>query len=108
MPFITFIYKIGNNPKIYYGKYVCDSISDDHEGLDNEIKPALIEGLNKYRQKRGLTKIKTWVFIGILSFSSNEYIPMFSTNSEIKVFDFYFTTHIYHPNETFINGKLVI
>ena len=38
MPFITFIYRIGNNNKVFYGKYVCDYISDDHDGLDNEIK----------------------------------------------------------------------
>ena len=38
MPFITFIYKVGKNHKTYYGKYCFDYISDDHEGLDNEVK----------------------------------------------------------------------
>ena len=42
MPFITFIYKVGKNPKIYYGKYCIDYISDDHDGLDNEVKYTLI------------------------------------------------------------------
>ncbi len=38
MPFITFIYKVGKNYKTYYGKYCFDYISDDHEGLDNEVE----------------------------------------------------------------------
>ena len=51
MSFITFIYKVGKNYKTYYGKYCFDYISDDHEGLDNEVKDILITGLNKYRKK---------------------------------------------------------
>ena len=34
MPFITFIYRIENTEKIFYGKYFCDNISNNHEGLD--------------------------------------------------------------------------
>jgi hypothetical protein len=34
---ITFIYKIKNVNKTFYGKYITDYMSDDHEGLDNEI-----------------------------------------------------------------------
>ena len=46
MPFITFIYKVGKNYKTYYGKYCFNSISDEYEGLDNEVKDILIKGLN--------------------------------------------------------------
>jgi hypothetical protein len=38
MPFITFIYRVGKNQKTYYCKYCSDYISDDHEGLDIEVK----------------------------------------------------------------------
>ena len=38
-----------NTEKIFYGKYICNYISDDHEGLDNEIKPTIINGINEYR-----------------------------------------------------------
>jgi hypothetical protein len=102
--FITFIYKIGNNKKTYYGKYVCDYISDDHEGLDDEIESTVIDGINLYRKQKGLQKLKKQIYIGILSFSSNKYIPTYSTNKEIKCFDFY---HKYfnHNSETYINGK---
>jgi hypothetical protein len=99
MTFITFIYKVGKNNKTYYGKYCSDYISDDHEGLDNEVKYALIKGLNDYRKKNNNQKIK----IGILSFSSNNIIPTYSSNNEIKCFDFY---HDY-DNKIYINGKLV-
>ena len=46
MPFITFIYKIGSNNKTYFGKYITDYISDEHEGLDLVIKPYLLDGIN--------------------------------------------------------------
>lgn len=103
MPFISFIYKIGKNPKTYYGKYCVDDISDDHNGLDNEVKYILKKSLNEYRKQNNMQKIKSKIMIGILSFSSNNIIPTYSTNNEIKCFDFYKT----YDNQTFINGKLV-
>ena len=97
MPFITFIYKVGKNHKTYYGKYCTDYISDDHNGLDNEVRHTLIDALNQYRKK------KTKIMIGVLSFSSNNDIPTYSTNNEIRCFDFY---HDYN-NKIYINGKLI-
>jgi len=105
MPFITFIYRIGNNRKHFYGKYVCDEMSDDHDGLDNEIMPVLIDGINKYRKQRGLSDKK--ISLGILSFSANGCIPTFSTDNEIKCFDFYHKEFIYRENETYVNGRLI-
>ena len=102
MPFITFIYKVGKNYKTYYGKYCFDYISDDHEGLDNEVKDILIKGLNKYRKKNN-QKLKTKIIIGILSFSSNDIIPTYSSDDEIKCFDFYYND----DNKIYINGKLI-
>lgn len=102
MPFITFIYKIGKNPKTYYGK-ILDDISDDHEGLDNEVRYILKEGLNKYRKKNNIQKIKSKIMIGVLSLSANQIIPTYSTNDEIKCFDFYKNYH----GDIYINGKLI-
>jgi len=108
MPFISFIYRIGNNKKIYYGKYVFDYISDDHEGLDNEIKFDVTDGINKYRTQNGLEKLNKKIKIGILSFSKNEYIPTYSSDEEIECFDFYYR-YIKNQNkiEIYINGKIV-
>ena len=107
MPFITFIYKIGKNYKTYYGKYCFDYISDDHDGLDNEVKYILIKGLNDYRKKNNMQELKTKhmkkIIIGILSFSSNNIIPTYSTDNEIKCFDFYYN----YDNKIYINGKLM-
>jgi predicted secreted protein len=103
MPFITFIYKVGKNYKTYYGKYCFDYISDDHEGLDNELKDILIKGLNEYRKKNNIKKLKSKIIIGILSFSSNNIIPTFSSDNEIKCFDFYYN----YDNNIYINGKLI-
>ena len=103
MPFITFIYKVGKNPKTYYGKYCFDYISDDHEGLDNEVKYILKQGLNQYRKQNNIQKIKSKLMIGILSFSSNKNIPTYSTNNEIKCFDFYKND----DGQIYINGKLI-
>jgi hypothetical protein len=103
MPFITFIYKVGKNYKTYYGKYCFDYISDDHEGLDNEVKDILIKALNEYRKKYNIQKLKSKIIIGILSFSSNRIIPTYSTDNEIKCFDFYYN----YDNKIYINGKLI-
>ncbi len=95
--FITFIYKIDS--KIYFGKYVTDYISPDHNGLDNIIMPLLQRGLNNVDIK-----------IGILSLSDVIHLPFtpsYATDNEIHTFDFYckmenFAISIY------INGELVI
>jgi len=104
MPFITFIYKVGKNYKTYYGKYCFDYISDDHEGLDEEVKYILKKGLNEYRQKNNIKKLKSkHIIIGILSFSSNQIIPIYSSDNEIKCFDFYYN----YDDKIYINGKLI-
>ena len=103
MPFITFIYKVGKNTKTYYGKYCSDYISDDHEGLDNEVKHILKQSLNQYRKQHNIQNIKSKLIIGILSFSSNENTPTYSTNNEIQCFDFYKN----YDEQIYINGKLI-
>ena len=104
MGFITFIYRIENNPNIYFGKYCFDYISDDHEGLDNEVKYILKKGLNKFRKNNGLNKLKSKkINIGILSFSCDQIIPIYSSEKEINCFDFYYT----YEDNIFINGNLI-
>jgi len=104
MPFITFIYRIGNNKKTYYGKYTTNYISDDHEGLDDEIIPIIIDGLNKYRNKRNFPKISK-IYVGIMSFSISENIPTYSSDKEISCFDFYYKN--YKESKLYINGNLI-
>jgi len=102
MPFITFIYKIRQNT--YYGKYMTNCISDDHEGLDTVVRPYLVNGLNKFRKQNNLSKLKTKVKIGIISLSTNNIIPTYSSDAEKKVFDFYCEDFNYNP-QIYINGK---
>jgi len=102
MSFITFIYTIGKNNKKYYGKYCFDYMSDDHGGLDMEVKNILTKGLNEYRTKNNMKKLKSKINLGILSFSSNDVIPTFSTHNEIKCFDFYCSY-----DNIYVNGRLV-
>jgi hypothetical protein len=103
MPFITFIYKVGKNYKTYYGKYCVDYLSDDHDGLDNEVKYILTKGINEYRKKNNIQELKSKIIIGILSFSSNDTIPTYSNDDEIKCFDFYYS----YDNKIYINGTLI-
>ena len=103
MPFIPFIYRVGKNPKTYYGKCCFDYISDDHEGLDNEVRYILKQGINEYRKQNNIQKIKSKIEIGILSLSANAIIPTNSTNDEIKCFDFYKN----YDGQMYINGKLI-
>lgn len=107
MPFISFIYRIGKNKKTYYGKYVTDDVSDDHEGLDNEVKYSLINGVNEYRKQKGLSPLKTkTLYVGVISFSNNKYIPTYSSSQEIKCFDFYMINQNY-KGERYVNGELI-
>jgi hypothetical protein len=107
MPFITFIYRIENTEKIFYGKYVCDDVSNNHEGIDIEIKPIVINGINEYRNQKGLNKLDKKVFLGILSFSENRHTYIYSSDEEIKCFDFYYI-NCYDTSKTYINGKFII
>ena len=107
MPFITFIYRIENTEKIFYGKYVCDYVSNNNEELDIEIKPVVINGINEYRNQKGLNKLDKNVFIGILSFSENRHTYIYSSDEEIECFDFYYI-NCYDTSKTYINGKFII
>ena len=89
MAFITFIYRIGNSKHTFYGKYVCDYVSDDHEGLDLEVESALTHGINKYRTQKGQEPLSDAIRIGIMSYSANEIVPVYSSEKEIQWFDFY-------------------
>ena len=106
MPFITFIYKIGK--RNYYGKYVFDYMSDDHEGLDDQILPLVVDGINRFRAQKGLSPLD-YIKIGILSFSVDDYIPCYSTDKEYECFDFYYDVDYYNRNKKlYVNGKQVI
>jgi len=112
MSFITFIYRINNDPKIYYGKYVTDYISKEHEGLDLVVKYDLIDGLNKHRFQKNDLYLNEFEYddsnikVGILSYSYENYIPCYSTDSEIECFDFYEICH-YFQKKIYVNGKLL-
>jgi hypothetical protein len=107
MTFISFIYKIIGDNTRYYGKYCFHYISDDHEGLDLEVKTILKCGLNSHRVKNGLPKLKSKdICIGVLSFSRNEYIPTYSTEEEIKCFDFYCLSYNNETIKYYIGGVL--
>jgi len=67
------------------------------------VKYILKESLNIYRKQNNLPKIKSKIMIGIMSFSSNKYIPTFSTNDEIKCFDFYKK----YDGNIYVNGKMI-
>jgi hypothetical protein len=102
--FITFIYRVGKSPKTYYGKYYGSDISDDHEGLDTEVIHCLCQGLNKYRSMNDMPKLSlNAVVVGVLSFSRDQYIPTYSSEKEIRCFDFYKDD----KNRIYINGKLI-
>ena len=105
--FITFIYRIENNPKTYFGKYNTDYISDDHEGLDKEVLPDLLNGINIYREQKNLQQLKkNQVKVGILSCSTNSNYLNYSTKKEIDLFGFYCTSYK-HIKKFYINGKQI-
>ena len=103
--FITFIFKL--NYKTFYGKYYTDNISPDHEGLDAEIKPYLLHGIQKQDL---LPDITEEVRIGILSVSNHKYISIHSSHEERNCFDFYcekFTINHKICLKMYMFGKLI-
>jgi hypothetical protein len=78
-------------------------MSDDHNGLDIEVKYSLINGLTEYRKKKNIPKSLPKIVIGVLSLSSNRVIPTYSSVDEIQCFDFYCD----YENKIYINGKLL-
>jgi hypothetical protein len=54
-------------------------------------------------EKNNIQELKTKNIIGILSFSSNNIIPTYSSDDEITCFDFYYN----YDNKIYINGKLI-
>ena len=106
MTFVTFIYKLGNNrqSRVYYGKY-DGYISDDHEGLDLEMIRHVKNGMNRYRKQNNLKPIKN-IQVGILSLSNDHFIPGYSSDKEIKIFDFYCIYDNYFT-KIYVNGKLI-
>ena len=105
MSFVTFIYKIGR--RTYYGKYVFDSMSDDHNGLDIEIRPMVLCGINQFRAQKNKTPLND-LKIGILSLSIEHDIPCYSSEEEYKCFDFYCDEENYYSRKIYVNGKLVM
>lgn len=92
MPTVVFMYTIKGSNEKFYGKYVCDYISDDHEGLDQEILPTLYIGLNRHRKQLDLPLLKdNDISIGIISCSTNNNWLNYTSKDEYKFFDFYYT-----------------
>lgn len=92
MTFVTFIYRLGSDERTYYGKCWLHNMSDDHNGLDAEVQPYLVQGINKYRKMKHLPVVKEEeIFIGIMSFSFEHIIPVYSESyeRECKCFDFF-------------------
>lgn len=106
MPFISFIYKIENTEKIFYGKYICDNEEKFGGDMDLGIKSIVINALNEYRSQKGLEKLDKDLCIGILSFSKDKNTYIYSSDEEIKCFDFYCINY-YDEKATFLNGKLI-
>jgi hypothetical protein len=106
---ISFIYRIDKTNQTYFGKYLTENISDNHDGLDTIIRPKLTYGLNKHRRLNNKNKLKQSIFIGVLSYS-NAWID-FSSEREIKCFDFlyeqYKTKEGVEVEDYWVNGQLL-
>ena len=121
MPSVSFIYRIGRNPKVYYGKYVCDYISDDHNGLDREVSHDLVQCVNIFKKSnkyfyaydeeedeedevKVIRDDKYQIKIGILSCETNQNYLDYSTKAEIGAFDYYCTSYEKRGTKLYMNG----
>lgn len=107
MSFVSFIYRVPQSKKTYYGKYVFNGyVSDDHNGLDIQIKDDVLHGINQYRLKWGESPINDLI-IGILAFSPGDgFVPVYSSEDEYNAFDFYYECNGYSkPPTIYVNGE---
>jgi len=105
---ITFIYKIGRHPKTFYGKYITDYISDEHNGLDMEILPVLIASINLFRNYKKLPRLKTIPQIGIMSCSDENNYLNYTSSNERNCFDFYYLKFEKNPPYIYVNGNVIL
>jgi hypothetical protein len=111
--FVTFIFRLAITPEqTYYGKYYTDTISPDHEGIDAEVRPYLLRGINGYMKLEHNTEveIKEKVHIGIMSVCNHKYISIHSSDEERDCFDFYcekFTINHKPCLKMYMFGKLI-
>jgi len=101
MPFITFIYRIHTHT--FFGKYICERMSDDHEGLDRTVYSTLRNGIRKWREQNNMVPLQDKIRLGVMSYSSDNVIPVYSSDKEIHCFDFYYIEHD-NTYETYVNG----
>jgi len=103
---VTFIYRIVNNPKTFYGKCVYLWLSDDHGALDVEVKCRLLPCINKYQVQNQLLAVsEEEVKVGILSCSYVKNRYDYSSLEESQCFDFYYSQG--DPLLYLINGEKI-
>lgn len=97
---ISFMYKIKDDPKTYYGKSIY-FISDIHNGLNEEIFPIVLASINKFRIKQKIELLeKDEIVLGVLYACPDYKNPIdWSSRNEIKCFDYY-----NYYNDIYING----
>jgi len=72
-----------------------------------KLKLLLLHRPKRKMIQKGLDKLDKKLSIGILSFSSNRYTYIYSSEEEIECFDFYYI-NCYDESKTYINGKIII
>ena len=103
MPSISFLYRIGTDRKVYYGKSDLMYIADDHNGLDEFILNKLLVALNEDRKQRKLFYLSIEdVSIGILGYLDDE--KCYTSRNELKFFDFYLYESSLDNFDYYLNG----
>jgi hypothetical protein len=85
---VAFIFRTDINPTIQYGKIKLNYLSDDHDGIDNEINPIVYESINTFMTIHSLPNI-TNVDIGILGVSNEWHNRCSDDEQKINIFNLY-------------------
>jgi len=82
---ITFIFKFNNEKNNKYGKILLRYLSDNHEGIDNEIRDIVENAINLYMTSNLLSNINN-LKIGIIGIIDGN---LYSSDNEISIYDLY-------------------
>jgi hypothetical protein len=106
MSAITFIYRLHNQSKAFYGKVNLCTLSDDHKGLDHEVRIILMEGINAYRAMKKMTALPDDAKLQVGILSRLTLSQDHSSDQEVSCFDFY-AKQQEGNNIYYVNGRKI-
>ena len=102
MPEISFLFRVNGDCTTQYGK--LRHLSDDHNGVDVEIRPYILSALDTYMRTMGLSPI-TKLVLGVIGILDNE--TQYCSEADRDIFHLYLDCSApHHMSWTYYYGEI--